>query len=215
MKVDVVCEECGVRESVYPSRAETYRYCSTACKSEAWREGPTLTCPHCGEDFHVPPSTAHRRVYCSTQCRADGLGERFFEMDWTRTESRPRVTISCEWCETEFDVPPSLAGRRFCSRDCHDEYQTTLRGEETPNWKGGYDLYVGGWLQQRLVALGRADYACEECGRTDEEHRDRHGFGLDVHHLTPLVEFDDPAEAHVQSNLRVLCRKCHTNYDGK
>jgi predicted HNH restriction endonuclease len=42
-----------------------------------------------------------------------------------------------------------------------------------------------------------------------EDHIDEFGRSLEVHHLTPVREFDDPLDAHDLSNLVTLCRPCH------
>lgn len=83
--------------------------------------------------------------------------------------------------------------------------------------------YGSSWRRQRKKALERADYRCERCGITDNEHRETHveptrgvGFGLDVHHRVSVTLFrrwelciDD---ANILSNLQVLCQSCHKEY---
>lgn len=73
-----------------------------------------------------------------------------------------------------------------------------------------------GWRDARQRTLERDDYACVVCGLTHEEHRrrdDLFGRGLHVHHLTPVAEFDDPAEAHVLDNLVTLCADHHSQVE--
>lgn len=66
--------------------------------------------------------------------------------------------------------------------------------------------------QAREEALQQAGYQCEQCGLTDEEHRQRDGLfgeGLHVHHKKDTTAFDDMSKAHDLSNLVVLCADCH------
>lgn len=92
-----------------------------------------------------------------------------------------------------------------------------LTGEDNPLWNGGYTPYYGpNWSKRRKQALSRDDRMCQApgCGISQEEHRQKQEFGLDVHHITPLREFVTDGEldsdsANDLSNLITLCRACH------
>ena len=69
--------------------------------------------------------------------------------------------------------------------------------------------YSGGevkWRPQRKRALRRANDECEICGSGD---------GLEVHHVTKRRYMDSEARSHALSNLCVLCRGCHGEYENK
>lgn len=86
-----------------------------------------------------------------------------------------------------------------------------LRGEGHPNWKGGIPDYYGeNWPEQREKALERDDYECVICGRGEADL----GQEPDVHHIIPIREFDNPAEANYLSNLVTLCKKHHLQVEG-
>lgn len=90
-------------------------------------------------------------------------------------------------------------------------------GEDNPNWKGGYDYYYGpDWPEQREKALKRDGYECRRCGISNEEHKQQHpqNASLEVHHITPFIEFDDHAEANRLENLIALCSTCHRLLEG-
>lgn len=83
--------------------------------------------------------------------------------------------------------------------------------------------YGSSWRRQRRKALERAEYRCELCGMTDDEHRKTHieptrgvRFGLDVHHRVSVRLFkrwDLPIDdANQLVNLEVLCQSCHQNF---
>lgn len=65
------------------------------------------------------------------------------------------------------------------------------------------------WKQTRESALERDDYECSQCGMGNEEHKDRFGHGLHVHHKKDVSEHEDPAKADNLENLETLCNTCH------
>jgi hypothetical protein len=73
--------------------------------------------------------------------------------------------------------------------------------------------YGAYWDRQRERALERDGWVCQDCGLFDDEHRERHGYGLDVHHLEKAREFEDRREAHELENLVALCRACHREWE--
>ena len=54
------------------------------------------------------------------------------------------------------------------------------------------------WERTRLLALQRAHWRCENCGKR--------GW-LDAHHIDPVAVY--PELFHLLSNIRALCRPCH------
>jgi 5-methylcytosine-specific restriction endonuclease McrA len=73
--------------------------------------------------------------------------------------------------------------------------------------------YGSNWSEQREKALERDGWECRDCGTTNEEHLDRDGQGLHVHHLTKRRKFDDYEEANRLENLVTLCRDCHAKWE--
>jgi hypothetical protein len=87
--------------------------------------------------------------------------------------------------------------------------------ENNFNWRGGTEFnYKHGWGTKREEALRRDDYRCCLCGVTEEEHNEKFGRSLDVHHITPVRKFDNQSDAHELDNLITLCRKCHQRWEG-
>jgi 5-methylcytosine-specific restriction endonuclease McrA len=101
MPVQVQCIQCGVEKSVIPARAQTFKFCSIACKSvwqsvhksgenhPCWQAERVeeKICDHCGERFVKPPkrplSSFEKQRFCSKPC-ADQSGLRH------RGEEHPR-----------------------------------------------------------------------------------------------------------------------------
>jgi len=65
------------------------------------------------------------------------------------------------------------------------------------------------WQELRSRALERDNHQCQSCGMTEEEHQEKFGTGLNVHHITDVEEFDDPDVADTLENVETLCAECH------
>ena len=84
-------------------------------------------------------------------------------------------------------------------------------------WRGGGAAksdYNAPWSKNREKALERDEYKCRACGLSNEESKDKYGIALDVHHITPVREYEEPKEAHKLKNLVTACRACHKQYEG-
>jgi len=160
----------------------------------------TAVCEYCGKEFiQIDPSnwnTHSPQRFCSRICAGKGAAkERGLHV-------RKPITFTCEHCGKPF-TRKARADReyRYCSRECYIKHN---RGENHHNWQGGYDRYYGpNWTEQRLKALERDSYACQDCGISDD--------WMDVHHITPRSEFDTSEWKAMNdiSNLVTLCHSCH------
>jgi hypothetical protein len=151
-----------------------------------------MTCQQCGQEFltrdywRQPPPK-----YCSRKCR-----------DVAQTT---RVTLECVQCLRQFERKAYMADWSrergpFCGFDCYALWQAIhMRGEKNPNYRErGTVREAGQWMRNRILALTRDDYRCQDCGRQDKLH---------VHHVNPWQpEQEDP---HVVDNLLTLCASCH------
>lgn len=130
---------------------------------------------------------------------------------WTLREVE-RVAFERDQCGEPFELLASAVERledrgRFCSHDCRSARMSeNWRTADHPAWKGGGTIpYAGRWWEAGRLALERDEYSCRSCGRTRAETR----RDPDVHHITPVRDFDDPQDAHYPDNLVRLCRSCH------
>jgi len=201
-----VCDGCGFE--FYDSQARR-EYCDDCNLNAAehngnWRGAKeTTTCERCGSAFEYYPSNKDG-VYCA-DCVAESeefLGDSYVkDAEW--------VTKECEQCDEPMEILQSRIERgegRFCSLGCVGDWLSdNIVGEQHHQWKEGETLYRGDWWSARRRARERDNYECRVCGM-DSSKLNRE---LDVHHIRPIREFDDPQESHTLDNVITLCRSCH------
>lgn len=79
-------------------------------------------------------------------------------------------------------------------------------GELHHLWEGGNIRHASKeWHEVRVEARKRDDAMCQNCGMTEEEHINKYGLSLDVHHINPYRQSKD----NTLENLITLCKKCH------
>lgn len=191
-----------------------------------------MKCPVCGHEFEVTPGRLKNAKYtpvCSRKCLYEGrkqdIIKREVEKPYNVTEEgrkawreaakkrigklyKPPVKFVCETCGKEVTIPRGkmcpARKLRFCSPKCASIGNS---GENNASWRGGHEPYYGpNWQRQRRKARKRDNYACQDCGLTEEE-ANKH---LDIHHKIPFRFFNGNYEkANELSNLVTLCRSCH------
>lgn len=88
-------------------------------------------------------------------------------------------------------------------------------GEDSPFWKGGKPKRYGhNWERQREKAIQRDEEQCRVCGMSRQKHREKYGRDIDVHHIDPIVSYDNPEDANELDNLITLCRDDHLEWEG-
>lgn len=222
--VAVTCEQCGSEYREKPNRIERSRFCSQECQNQ-WlsenqrgenhpnRTGEVVECGNCGDSYYRPECEATEREFCSQECRKEWFSE---NMDELQPASKQSVTVECESCGCGFDVVPSRENRaRFCSKDCLGDFNgKNLSGENAPWWSGGHVDYGPGWNKPKRKAVRERDeHKCQDCGMAQEDHLDKHGEKLHVHHIQKARTFDDPEKRNDKNNLITLCRGCHSRWE--
>lgn len=108
------------------------------------------------------------------------------------------------------DCAPSAVHGQLCDHGIVTRSVGSHPGELHHRWEGGNDPYYGAnWHDRRRAALERDDYRCQRCDISNKTSKQRYSMALDVHHIVPLREFDDPESANDLDNLVALCRACH------
>lgn len=131
------------------------------------------------------------------------------------------VTVECSECGDEVERYVYNVERSeclFCSQRCYEEWQQYNKpsGPDHHQYKPNVPdtpSYGANWPRQREKALERDDHTCKRCGISSEEHKEKHGFDLHVHHITPWHKFDDHKERNKLSNLVSLCAACHQKWE--
>lgn len=114
----------------------------------------------------------------------------------------------------KYECAPSTVHDWLDRHDIETRAVGSQPGEIHHRWKGGRDPYYGeNWHETRRATLKRDGNSCQKCGMTQRVHQREHSFGLDVHHMEPLAEFETPEEANNLDNLITLCRSCHNTIE--
>jgi transposase len=170
---------------------------------------------------------------------ADGFDcSRFTIRDWmqeheipTRTiiESPPEELTYPEWLSEQYtekkrstydiadelDCAPSTVWDYLHRHEIETRQVGMHEGELNHQWKGGVSQHYGAtWPDKRREARERDNHECQRCGMSAEIHRESHNETLQVHHIRPFREFDDPEDAHQLENPITLCRECHCKWEG-
>ena len=126
------------------------------------------------------------------------------------------VTLECPVCGDKFEVPKGRVDvRTTCGEECFPDYiSQKFSGSKHPNWKGGKPEYGEAWTTSKRQAVRIRDQArCQDCGMTESEHMDIYERKLNVHHITPARQFDNPKKRNAKSNLITLCVSCHAKWE--
>lgn len=154
----------------------------------------TSVCDICGESFCYAPSLRDG-LYCSTSCAHE--------------PDKNKIEVNCAGCGDSFERWPSM-DTEYCSLDCWSDNTCSDSAPST--------LYAGVWYKRRQQAMQRDRFECTVCGISNQEHKDRFGRSLEVHHKVPVRLFDSwdcPIEdAHSLRNLITVCRTHHPDAPG-
>ena len=202
------CATCNseIRIGSWRFKGHGKHHCSYACVQGGSAEIADYVCEYCGDSFTRSKKHVNgERVFCSQKCTGHYYGEK---------RKKKRI-VMCEYC----DEPTEKSNYQienndkcFCSTECHGNWLSdNMSGENSANWKGGFDGYYGGsWNRQRKKALERDGYICQICRVTKDDHPGR----MHVHHIKKYRHFDDHNVANKLDNLITLCDQCHNGWEG-
>lgn len=174
------------------------------------------TCFICKDTFerHQSQMENQERNFCSVSCRAKWQSDNWRGEDNHNYECGQNVEVECVRCDFTFFVYPSYA---------KDKYKWNGEGDCTVTKCGncindsGYRTHVPfgkNWAGQREKARERDGNQCVVCGMDNEEHLQKYGKALHVHHKISRHEFIedgelDYEEANKLENLITLCATHH------
>lgn len=220
-----VCDHCGARVlgQRHKNRDGTdckRIFCSQRCYQsfrDSLKESRRHACGCCGVSFIASPGR-YRIRFCSDECR--------------RAARRP-PPCTCMVCGASFTAIVFRGRhvvrlrRQICSAECKSEFyrrdearkrkiSRAFTGDSHPNWQGGTHRsgFRGhSWQQIAEDVRKRAEYCCEHCGMSQDEHLKRWKMRLNVNHKEPFHQQRRKTLANVMSNLEALCKSCHTKAD--
>lgn len=202
----VECPTCG--KSYFAS--EHYMKSHHAQVHDESIEGVLIECDWCGDETRKR-KTEYRNYensFCSQECK------NAHQSEWQEGRGDGKVERECATCgELICRYESKIKSENvFCDRDCLGEWKSeNMSGPSSAQWEGGYGNYRGSeWEKQRRKALERDGHTCQYC----LTHKGDLDSPLHVHHITPLMDFDDPKEADRLENLVTLCGSCHNKWEG-
>ena len=217
VKECVVCNnEFHAKDNARGRKKQT---CSTTCARKLGSMNSMVhhPCVICGDDGITTKSAVKQGlpVYCD-----EHKDKHYFHV--------------CEICDKEFYS--TKKSTRFCSQKCITEYnnsQTVMVecshcGKEYEQSKyslyegknnycstrcnnNAYSLrnptrYGGTWTRVKKEILLRDNNKCLLCGSSED---------LQQHHFIKMLNFDNPNDAHTDSNLGTFCRDCHLKIENE
>lgn len=107
-----------------------------------------------------------------------------------------RTSLVCRYCGKVLILPKSVAEhRKYCSHECYAAASRLPNASRAPKRRGQ------NWKAARKERIKRQGGRCSVCGTTE---------ATDVHHVIPYKYFKgDWQNANCQSNLVLLCKRCH------
>lgn len=216
------CEICdGIVETVDTKRGRSVRTCSKSCASKLAiisQKKIELPCKICGTTTQINQSARNLPVYCSPNCRKKKhhikcvICEKMFYTSHhdSKTCSKPCacklvsqkiVKYTCSSCKEVYERPSSLVRTKtnnFCSRKCASKHFSI--GRLNTSQRYGKDWHI---IRENRLRFDH--YTCLSCMKHNSELDVR----LEVHHVIPIKEFEQPDDGNYKENLRTLCSTCH------
>lgn len=163
-----------------------------------------IECLNCGSRREVYPYRAEKEFQ-------NGVSET------CKKCMKKEVKKSCDWCGDEIIKKQYVVENHenfFCDKNCLGKWRSeNIVGEEHPRWKESTDNYGRNWSKIREKVIQRDNESCEDCGIEREEHYEKYGTDIHVHHIKPRREFLEEGkgieDANEMNNLVTLCSSCH------
>lgn len=142
--------------------------------------------------------------------------------DATRLSTTPDKLLDGEWLREHY-IDKEWSGMKIARElDCHNQsvydalryYNIPIRSYSEAHPGEPVEEYGAGWDEsKREQVRERDEYECQVCGMLNEEHIERVGNSLHVHHIRKARKFDDPKQRNSPNNLITLCVYCHRQAD--
>lgn len=165
-------------------------------------------CPVCSKNFETKYKS---KVYCSQNCKNRRylkictICNNEFRTSHKEAESCSKKCASviakrklrkekCFTCNKTFSRPSLTFANNKERYFCSDRCANYTYSKENPT------RYGGTYRRRRKEIMKRDNYMCTNCNSKEN---------LEVHHIIPIIKFNDPNEAHYDENVITVCKKCH------
>lgn len=218
----IPCPQCGVLFGIREGNKRKKKFCSSICANRFYNKSdPTkrelINCQWCNKEFES--WTYRNSKFCSHQCVSEyGAWVSSNKEDKHLYFGNGEKEVSkCVMCDAEILYTPLSAGhkRKYCQECDGRTFYTAyghVRGENHAWFYGGVEQEYGkNWKKQRIKALKRDKYTCQECGYIKGQGT----MQLHVHHIIPRKVFLEVSIEHLEKegnkleNLITLCNSCH------
>lgn len=140
--------------------------------------------------------------------------ERLTDAEWLR-EQYHKKDLRCQEIAEKCGCHASTVSDWLQNHDI-ETFGRNPVGADHPHWNGGPAEYGPGWTESKRRTVRKRDgHVCRDasCSVTQEEHLDKYGQKLHVHHLRKARDVDDPELRNATGNLITLCRDCHREWE--
>lgn len=230
---EIVCEWCDKTIYRKPSRLKKYKhqFCSKKCH-DAWQincarkngSSQLITCEQCGKQFHRSLSNSERMKhhYCSQECCNAWRTGRLRPEHGEKMRQILKGIRPSDQC---FEAGSKAAKERLSDPEIQAKMQAGVReyykthpgpnkgrfGDANYNWKGGISFEpcsseFNDILKEQIRE--RDNFQCKMCGMSQNEHLERYGRSLSIHHI------DYDKSNSYPTNLVTLCFGCNSQANG-
>lgn len=134
------------------------------------------------------------------RCGFVGAEEYFSKSNRTKDGKR----ALCKACKQKADKAYRETHKKELAAYFHDIWVNDVNGRKEKN---------RAIIDKRRVGLSGNDFdnaICESCGMTNEQHKERYGCRLEVHHGQNTGRHNlNKGESPIHTDLHFLCKSCH------
>lgn len=221
------CDHCGEEYEVREWWEDASRFCSPKCNTEEEREAQI-------PDKRLSDEEWCRQRYCEQDMSLESIAEicgagatsvsnwlKYHGIDVTGPGGVPVGDVERlrkkEWLQKAYidderpisDIAESLSVSKRTVFNWLRRHEIETRDRSTCYTQQG-TVYGEGWSEEKRERVRRRDNrCCQGCGLSEEDHLERHGERLHVHHIQPAKTFDSPQKRNSVDNLIALCCTCH------
>lgn len=164
----------------------------------------TVYCSECEKEIQRYKLQIRSVMFCSHKCKSEWYKKNMAGENGLNYSGGKIVKV-CNICGEEFEVFPKDKKQKYCSSQCYGKYLSTLRGDQTPRYKGAE------YYQQERKSIEYADwrkkvferdgYKCRKCDSNGE---------LNAHHIKPFAS-NEELRYNIDNGI-TFCKEHHDEF---